>query len=128
MGQKEEERTGYVVRMDGFSVVNLQTREQLVEFQRVYGMRDSWHEPDEQDISAFPAIGHGFDNASCDPSNFDVTYARRQDDGGIHAEVLSALPVDRCAEHGVFLFHAGEPVAFVNLALLLAMACGYEGF
>lgn len=123
-----EEETSRIVTVSGHEVQNIQTRRQLVAFARVHKMRKSWHEPDEQDVVAFPAVGHSFDNADCDPSHFDVQYARRQDEGGIYAEVFSALPQDRCAEHGVFLFHGGEPVAFVNLALLLAMACGYEGF
>jgi hypothetical protein len=122
------DETADKISMGDFTVLNILTRRQLMAFQRAYRMRESWHEPDEQDVSAFPAVGHSFDNAGCDPSDYDVEYARRQDDGGIHATVFSVLPKTNNAEHGVFLFHDGEPKAFVNLALLLAMACGYEGF
>lgn len=122
-------------------IENITTRHQLMAFQRQYGMRDSWHEPDEQDVDAYPAVGTNFDNASCRPDDFEVHYARRQDEGGVYDTVCKIDLATRVhpiknvgafvfhgAEHGVFLFHGGEPVAFVNLALLLAMACGYEGY
>ncbi len=116
-----------MVDMGDFRVANIQTRRQLIAFKRSHRMRENWDEPDEQDVDAFPAIGRSFGCESGDPSDFAVEYARRQDEGGIYATVFSALSRSNCSEHGVFLFHDGEPVAFVNLALLLAMACGYEG-
>lgn len=106
------------------AIRTLRTRAELVAFAREHELREDWHEPDEQDVDAFPAIGHSFDNAAADPADFRVEYARRQDEGGIHATVFSALPAREVAEHGVFLFVGGEPAAFVNLADLFAWACG----
>lgn len=109
-------------------VINILTREQLRHFARAHGLREEWDEPDEQEVNAIPAVGHSFGNEIASPGDFVVRYAQRRDGGGIYDEVYSAIPVNGVAEHGVFLFHRGEPVAFVNLALLLAMACGFEGF
>ncbi len=106
---------------------NITRREDLIAFQCEHGVRRDWHEPDEQDIDAWPAVGLNFDNACCDPTDFDVGYARRQDDGGIYDTVYRVLPIKPGAEHGVVLFHEGEPVAFVNLACLLAFATGWNG-
>lgn len=110
------------------TIENITTRAQLVAFQERYRMAADWHEPDEQDVDAFPAIGFDFDNAVCNGRGFRVRVARTNDESGDATE-FSVLPDTQHGypEHGVFLFHHAEPVAFVNLALLLAMACGYEG-
>lgn len=109
-------------------MIAIRSRSQLVKLAVQYGLREDWHEPDEQEIEAYPAIGHHFDNAVSDYSDFEVTWARRQDEYGIHATVFQVLPRVLAAEHGVFIFHRAKPVAFVNLADLLAMACGFDGY
>jgi hypothetical protein len=129
------------------TIENIQTREQLIAFQQRYRMRESWHEPDEQGIDAVLAPG-SFDNASAAPATeFEVVVERGTlgyEPGNRFDFTASVRPLtwrecgleDRvtdpdaaCAhEASVFLLHMGEPVAAVNVALLLAMACGFEGF
>lgn len=48
-----------------------QKKQDLIDFKRNFGLRDDWHEPDEQDISA-RVTGLYFDNAcGDDPSTND---------------------------------------------------------
>lgn len=108
-------------------IENIRTREQLLAFVERTGLT-RWHEPDEQGVDAVPAVGWRFGSAYCDPEAFRLMTlgaessdrAGRIDSGGTWAV---RLPGGR-AEHGVFLFHDGVPVAFVNLAMLFAFASG----
>lgn len=74
------------------------------------GVRHDWHEPDDQNVSA-EVRGGWLDNA------------------GYWGSLSALLPVtDDQKELWVVIKHNGEPVAEVNLATLLAFACGtYEG-
>lgn len=106
------------------SIENITTREQLMAFVERTGL-SRWHEPDEHDVDAVPAVGYSFDNAFCNPEGFELTV--RQSESGhtvAQATVNFAEPRSATIEHGVFLLHDGEPVAFVNLAMLFAFATG----
>jgi hypothetical protein len=107
---------------------NITTREQLLAFVERTGMT-RWHEPDEHDVYAHPAVGWTFDNAFCDPRAFRVQVANTGSDDVQGDTVVSVTADSRGGfpEHGVFLFHHEEPVAFVNLAMLLALASGMAG-
>ncbi len=65
-------------------------------------VRDSWHEPDEQDVKA-KVTGKTFDNA------------------GFPDKIDSVRP-----ELNVVLYKGKEPVARINLATLFAYATGYR--
>lgn len=75
-------------------------------------VRDNWHEPDEQGLTA---VVHGtdFDNAG---------FWGHDRDGS-----LSTYGDPPRQEIWVELFKNGVPVAEINLATLLAFATGYEG-
>ena len=70
----------------------------LQEFQRKFGLRRDWHEPDEQGISA-KVIGKQLDNAFGETIDF---------------------PNRECV---VVLYHDKKEVGRINLATLLAVAC-----
>jgi hypothetical protein len=85
----------------------IDTREDLIAFAQKYGLRDSWHEPDEQGVDAV-VKGSVFDNAGFWPWPEAATWGRTQ-------------------EKHVVLKVNGKPVAAVNLATLFAFATGWEG-
>lgn len=89
-------------------VITITSREQLAEFAREHKLRDDWHEPDEQGINAI-VVGTHLDNANCSPPK----------DGW-------DTPQEASVEFGVYLVddETQQPLAFVNLALLLAFATG----
>jgi len=74
-------------------------------------VRDNWHEPDEQEVTA---VVHGtdFDNAGF---------------WGHYKDELVTIGDPPRQEIWVELFQDGKPVAEINLATLFAMATGYEG-
>jgi len=89
----------------------IRTRRQLADFRERHGLRPDWHEPDERGISArfHGPTGGGpgtLDNAHLDPNPYEM---------GIYlmAEDEEDPPGRRRA-------------AFVNLAVLLALASGEE--
>lgn len=82
---------------------------QLRALARQLGVRDNWHEPDEQDVTAI-VRGTEFDNAGF---------------WGHDAKGARDAHFDGRQEIWVELFKDGQPVAEINLATLLAMACGY---
>jgi len=84
----------------------VRSREQLQQLAKRLKVRPDWHEPDEQELEA-KIVGKGFDNAM--GSGYGVT---------------EALPEDQEGEMNVVLFQDGEPCAAINLAWLLAWACG----
>jgi len=78
-------------------------RAHLIKIARQFGVRDNWHEPDEQDVTAIVA-GTAFDNAGHWPN---PGY-------GIRTEL-----------HVILM--QGDAHYAVNLATLLAWATGYKG-
>jgi hypothetical protein len=78
-----------------FDVDILNTKQKLKEFKTKYGLREDWHEPDEQNITA-SVVGHYFDNANIDGST----------------------------DYALLFFYEGKPVAVVNLANLCAWSTG----
>lgn len=83
------------------------TRVELLQLKTELGVRDDWHEPDEQDVTA-EVRGVSFDNAGFWPAE-ERPYAA--------PEVI---------EQHVVLYRDGAPVAAVNLATLFAWATGHE--
>lgn len=81
------------------------TRKEFTQLASELGVRNDWHEPDEQKVTA-QVYGDSFDNAGFWPMN-----ARLQ---------LSLV------ERYVVLYRDHEPVACVNLATLCAWASGYD--
>lgn len=89
------------------------TREELVELARELGVRDDWHEPDEQDLAA-KVFGSRFDNSG------DWAIWTETADQELHVIIYRT---QQRAGRNVPV----EPVAAVNIATLLAWATGYEG-
>lgn len=83
----------------------INTRAELLALKRELGVRDDWHEPDEQGVDA-ATYGDGFDNAGFWGA----------DGGGYGGH----------QERYVTIIKDGEPIADVNLATLFAWATGYE--
>lgn len=98
------------------------TRQQLVDLAQRLGMRDDWHEPDEQGVTA-RVDGLAFGNSGYWPLAEALRngYSVRSVEQHV---VLSVIHEDEaCDDCG----HAeSEDVAAVNLATLLAWACGHE--
>jgi hypothetical protein len=94
------------------SPARIDNTEQLQRLARKLGVRPDWHEPDEQEVTAL-VLGNSFDNAGFWP--YDPRVPEDRCVGSLDSE---------CLEMYVELRQAGEPVAHINLATLLAMACG----
>ena len=75
----------------------IKTKDELIEFRLNNNLREDWHEPDNQSITA-TVVGRYFDNAD----------------------------VDGSYDYALLLFKEGIPIAVVNLALLCAWATGYK--
>ena len=90
-------------------VIRVDSRAQLLNLANELGVRDDWHEPDEQDLK-IECRGNNFDNAGFWPERHAVTQ-----DG-----------VPWVLEHYILLKKDGAPVAAVNIALLFAWATGFE--
>jgi hypothetical protein len=84
---------------------------ELEDFRAVAGMRTDWHEPDEQDVTAY-VIGDHLDNA------FGPTVDRN------HGE-LNVVLARRSRNAEGYVLH---PQAVVNLATLLGWATDYARF
>jgi len=83
----------------------IQTRAQLTELARELKVGPEWHEPDQVDVDAVTG-GRDLDNAFTTPvPDFEHT----------DAEPLY-----------VVIRHQKRPVAYVNMAMLLAWATGFE--
>lgn len=78
----------------------IETPEQLEAFRERYGVREDWHEPDEQEVSA-SVVGERLDNARGAYTNGI----------GHYEELVVVLKVD------------GKDAAQINLANLLAWGC-----
>lgn len=83
---------------------------QLRALAKSLGMREGWHEPDEQDVTAV-VKGNNFDNAGFWPED-NALIPRQADD----------TPCKPIVEKHVIIRHQGKPVAAVNLATLLGWA------
>ena len=86
----------------------IRTRRQLADFRERRGLRPDWHEPDEREVDVELIYGP-FDNADLRPPSADRP--------GVYAPRPEA---------GIYLIDHGERVAWVNLAVLLALASGEE--
>lgn len=110
------------------SPVRIRTLKQLRALAKYLGVRDDWHEPDEQAVTAM-VFGSSFDNAGhWGLEHLGRAYARNRthlhDDG--EGWGLQVMP-DSC-EMFVVLYKDGMAVAEVDLATLFAFACGtYKG-
>lgn len=79
---------------------NITSRKEFLKLKKSLGVRDDWHEPDEQGVIVNMSAGSespSFDNACCNEY-----------------------------EHHIIIMKNGEPVASVNLALLCAWASGLK--
>jgi hypothetical protein len=95
-------------------------RARFVQWARERGLRQDWHEPDEQDITArVEGTPLDFDNAGSWPYSDDFTHA-----GEAHAK-LHVIFSEKGAENGKAV--RGRDLACVNLATLCAWATGYFG-
>lgn len=87
----------------------INTRAELIELARELGMRQDWHEPDEQNVTAYVTGRElSFDNAM----------------GGGDERELHVVLCEHVVENGVA--RRGRDIAVVNLATLFAWATGYE--
>ncbi len=108
------------------------TRQQLLDLARKLGVRSDWHEPDEQGLTA-RLDGFIFDNAGFWPTADAVTAQARMGLGFVDVRRVEQHVVitrtvsddDGCGECG-HVASDTEDVAAINLATLLAWACGYE--
>jgi hypothetical protein len=74
----------------------IRTKKELLELKKRLGVRQDWHEPDEQELTL--VFGGGdFDNAMNDHT-----------------------------ESNIMLCRDGKGIACINIAMLLAWATGYE--
>lgn len=62
------------------SIPVLRDREAFRAFKKEYGLRDDWHEPDEQGIDA-KVIGASFDNAGFPEIEMQVLFIKRENGG-----------------------------------------------
>ena len=93
------------------AVKYITTREQLIDLARDLRVRPSWHEPDEQNVTA-RVRGKEFDNAGFWGEN----------DGELC--VILSVGSQHCDECGKP--EVTEDVAIVNLATLFAWATGHQ--
>lgn len=84
-------------------LIRITSKEQLQRVALSLGVREDWHEPDEQEVHA-EVFGQRFDNAGF---------------WGWHHEASDSM----APEAYVVLLKDGRPVAEVNLATLFAIAC-----
>lgn len=84
-------------------LIRITTKAQLQALALELGVRENWHEPDEQEVHA-EVFGQRFDNAGFW--------------GWHHVASDSMAP-----EAYVVLLHYGQPVAEINLATLFSLAC-----
>ena len=109
----------------------INTRAELQALAKELGVRDDWHEPDNQGVTVF-GFGLNFDNAGfwgLQHLATRETEARTclHDAGGNTGE-WTMDDVDRFVETFVVIYQHGNAVAEVNLATLFAFACGtYSG-
>ena len=91
------------------AVKKIHEREELVALAKKLGVRQDWHEPDNQDVS-IEVRGASFDNAGFWGKEFEDEKAAKPKE----------LPCE--PEMYVIISHRSKPVAEVNLADLFAFA------
>lgn len=78
-------------------MITIKTKKELLELKKIFQVRDDWHEPDEQDLTA-KCVGNKFDNAGFDDE-----------------------------KHIVLSWGQGTKIEYrINLATLLALATDHE--
>lgn len=82
----------------------IETAEELEALRADYGITSDWHEPDENGISA-------------------IVHGRVLDTAGHWPRATEKERRAEITELYVTLQHEGEPIAYVNIALLLQWAC-----
>lgn len=89
-------------------MITINSKNQLKEIAKMLGVRNDWHEPDEQEVTA-KVIGKHLDNA------------------GFYG-LDCGLP-NKNQELCVVIYQDKKPVAEIDIATLLAFACDtYDGF
>ena len=91
----------------------IQTKEELRELAKKLGVRQDWHEPDNQEVTA-EVRGTRFDNAGFYGLSFEAHNL---------TEKLKADSLTTSVEQYVVLRQGDKVVAQVNLATLFALAC-----
>jgi len=104
----------YVDGKDGVPFKVISTHEEMVQLAIDLGVRDSWHEPDEQDIKAVTRGGI-LDNAGF----WGDEYRFKHRDYEWSKESNMEMWVD--------IIQGDVKVAEINLAMLLAWASGFKG-
>lgn len=92
------------------TIRKINSRAELLSLKKELGVRESWHEPDEQEVTV-TVHGDDFDNAG---------FWGHREDGYLNTYGGGSQ------EMWVQLYREGSPVAEVNLATLFAWATGYE--
>lgn len=82
----------------------IDTAQGLEALRAEYEISPDWHEPDERDISA-------------------IVHGRTLDTAGFWPRATEEERRARHTELYVTLLHEGQPIAYVNIALLLQWAC-----
>jgi len=111
------------------AIKRINTRRELQRLAKELGVREDWHEPDEQDVEVYGFGGH-FDNAG-------FWGLRHLAERETHDRMNLLDPkntgeyimedTDRFVEKFAVIYKDGKAVAEVNLATLFAFACGYDG-
>lgn len=67
----------------------IRTREELKELAKEWGLRQDWHEPDEQEVTA-KLVNKSFDNAFCDESEAHVVLNCEEETVAVNLALLFA--------------------------------------
>lgn len=106
--EAENKNSGETPAPEDADVQRIQTRSELMRLKAELGVREDWHEPDEQGLNAY-VVGDHLDNAM--GSGLDHT----------HGELQVII-----TKRGYSDDSKPYPYAVINLATLLAWATGYE--
>lgn len=94
----------------------IRTRQELTEFAAAFGLNASWHEPDNQRITA-RVEGKSFDNAGFWPPAAHQALSPVAQELCVVFSLMDTSKVDESGEHPVV-----EDLAVVNLATLCSWA------
>lgn len=109
------------------TIKKIRTRQELQELAKELGVRPDWHEPDEQGLTAI-TFGKSFDN--CGHWGLEHLSRRELDARSRLWNPTQAISegviedAERFVEMFVVLYKDDKAVAEINLATLLAFACG----
>lgn len=108
-------------------IIQINTREELKRLAKDLGVRDDWHEPDEQGLRAL-VFGKNFDNAGFwglehlakreTEARVRLWNPKNTADGGVIEDA------EQFVEMFVVLYQNDRAVAEIDLATLFAFACG----